>query len=63
MPGFDCDVLLIGGGSTGVMLAALLAKRGMNVIVTEMEPSIYPLLRAAHIDHEGVRILQEAGAA
>lgn len=35
----------------------------MSVIVTEKEPSIYPLPRAAYIDHEGMRILQEAGAA
>lgn len=67
MPGFGCpeeiDVLIIGGGPTGVTLAALLAKRGVSVIVTEKELSIYPLPRAAHIDHEGMRILQEAGAA
>lgn len=59
----DCDVLIIGGGPTGVTLAALLAKRGVSVIVAEKEVDIYPLPRAAHIDHEGMRILQEAGAA
>jgi 3-(3-hydroxy-phenyl)propionate hydroxylase len=60
---FDCDVLIIGGGPTGVTLAALLAKRGVSVIVAEKEADIHPLPRAAHIDHEGMRILQEAGAA
>lgn len=60
---FDCDVLIAGGGPTGVTLAALLAKRGVKVIVAEKEGEIYPLPRAAHIDHEGMRILQEAGAA
>lgn len=59
----DCDVLIIGGGPTGVTLAALLAKRGVSVIVAEKDTAIYPLPRAAHIDHEGMRILQEAGAA
>ncbi len=59
----EIDVLIIGGGPTGVTLAALLAKRGVSVIVTEKESSIYPLPRAAHIDHEGMRILQEVGAA
>lgn len=59
----DCDVLIIGGGPTGVTLACLLAKRGVSVIVAEKEAGIYPLPRAAHIDHEGMRILQEAGAA
>jgi len=60
---FDCDVLIAGGGPTGVTLAVLLAKRGVKVIVAEKEGAIYPLPRAAHIDHEGMRILQEAGAA
>jgi 2-polyprenyl-6-methoxyphenol hydroxylase-like FAD-dependent oxidoreductase len=59
----DCDVLIIGGGPTGVTLAALLVKRGVSVIVAEKEADIYPLPRAAHIDHEGMRILQEAGVA
>ncbi len=60
---FDCDVLIAGGGPTGVTLAVLLAKRGVKVIIAEKDGEIYPLPRAAHIDHEGMRILQEAGAA
>ena len=63
MSGFECDVLIIGGGPTGATLAALLARRGVSVIVAEKEADIHPLPRAAHIDHEGMRILQEAGAA
>lgn len=59
----DCDVLIAGGGPTGVTLAVLLARRGVSVIVAEKEADIYPLPRAAHIDHEGMRILQEAGVA
>jgi 3-(3-hydroxy-phenyl)propionate hydroxylase len=46
---FNCDVLIIGGGPTGVTLAALLAKRGVSVIVTEKEPSLYPLPRARRV--------------
>lgn len=60
---FDCEVLIVGGGPTGVTLAALLARRGISVIVAEKEAGVFPLPRAAHIDHEGMRILQEAGAA
>jgi 3-(3-hydroxy-phenyl)propionate hydroxylase len=63
MAGFDCDVLIIGGGPTGVTLAGLLARRGVSLVVAEKEAGIFPLPRAAHIDHEGMRILQEAGAA
>lgn len=63
MTDFDCDVLIAGGGPTGVTLAVLLARRGVKVIVAEKEADIYPLPRAAHIDHECMRILQEAGAA
>ena len=63
MGDFDCDVLIVGGGPTGVTLANLLAGRGVSVIVAEKEADIFPLPRAAHIDHEGMRILQEAGAA
>jgi 3-(3-hydroxy-phenyl)propionate hydroxylase len=63
MSAFDCDVLIVGGGPTGVTLAGLLARQGISVIVAEKEAGIFPLPRAAHIDHEGMRILQEAGAA
>lgn len=61
--GFDCDVLIAGGGPTGVTLAILLAQAGVNVLVAEKEAEIYPLPRAAHLDHETMRILQAAGVA
>lgn len=59
----DCDVLVVGGGPTGVTLGLLLARRGMRTIVIDKEADIYPLPRAAHIDHEIVRIFQELGLA
>ena len=61
--GYDCEVLIAGGGPTGVTLAILLAMRGVSVIAVEKEADIYPLPRAAHLDHETMRILQEAGVA
>ncbi|MCJ8158295.1 bifunctional 3-(3-hydroxy-phenyl)propionate/3-hydroxycinnamic acid hydroxylase [Sphingomonas sp. LaA6.9] len=59
----ECDVVIVGGGPVGVTLAVLLAQRGVSVIVAEKAPEIHPLPRAAHIDHEGMRVLQEAGVA
>ncbi|MCC6926812.1 bifunctional 3-(3-hydroxy-phenyl)propionate/3-hydroxycinnamic acid hydroxylase [Novosphingobium sp.] len=60
---YDCDVLIVGGGPAGVTLAVLLAQQGTSVLVAEKEAAIYPLPRAAHLDHEVMRILQEAGVA
>lgn len=63
MSELDCDVLIVGGGPTGVTLSILLGQRGLSVIVAEKEADIYPLPRAAHLDHEAMRILQEVGVA
>jgi 3-(3-hydroxy-phenyl)propionate hydroxylase len=55
------DVLIIGAGPTGACLAALLGQSGISTLVTDKAASIYPLPRAAHIDHEIVRVFQELG--
>lgn len=60
---FDCDVLICGGGPSGVTLGLSLAQRGVSVIIVEKEAGIYPLPRAAHLDHEIIRILQGLGVA
>jgi 3-(3-hydroxy-phenyl)propionate hydroxylase len=60
---FDCDVLISGGGPTGVTLGLSLAQKGVSVIIVEKEAGIYPLPRAAHLDHEVIRILQGLGVA
>ena len=60
---FDCDVLIVGGGPTGVTLGILLADAGVSTRIAEREADVYPLPRAAHIDHESMRILQAAGVA
>nr|WP_321440669.1 bifunctional 3-(3-hydroxy-phenyl)propionate/3-hydroxycinnamic acid hydroxylase [uncultured Hyphomonas sp.] len=58
-----CDVVIVGGGPTGIALALIAAQYGASVIVCEKEADVYPLPRAAHIDHEVLRIFQSVGAA
>jgi 2-polyprenyl-6-methoxyphenol hydroxylase-like FAD-dependent oxidoreductase len=55
------DVAIIGFGPVGATLAGLLGKRGARVIVLDREADIYPLPRAAHIDHQSLRVFQELG--
>ncbi|WAX58469.1 bifunctional 3-(3-hydroxy-phenyl)propionate/3-hydroxycinnamic acid hydroxylase [Jatrophihabitans cynanchi] len=55
------DVAIVGYGPVGAVLAGLLGRRGHKVLVLDREPGVYPLPRAAHIDHTGLRVLQELG--
>jgi 3-(3-hydroxy-phenyl)propionate hydroxylase len=59
----QCDVLIVGGGPTGVTLGLLLARGGVDALIIDKEADIYSAPRAAHIDHEIVRIFQELGVA
>lgn len=58
---FDCDVLIVGLGPVGAGLAAMLGQAGRKVIAVEPQFDIYPLPRAAHIDHEIMRVFQSLG--
>jgi 3-(3-hydroxy-phenyl)propionate hydroxylase len=53
------DVLIVGLGPTGATLAGLLGQRGLRVAVFDRLPDLYPLPRAAGLDHEAMRIAQE----
>jgi 3-(3-hydroxy-phenyl)propionate hydroxylase len=59
----DCDVLVVGLGPVGAALCALLAREGVSAIAVERETDIYPLPRAAHFDHEIMRLFQKLGIA
>ena len=45
----------------GSALAGLLGRRGVNVLVIDREIDVFPLPRAAHVDHTGLRVWQELG--
>ncbi|RIL01368.1 MAG: monooxygenase, partial [Proteobacteria bacterium] len=57
------DVLVVGCGPVGALLAILLGARGHRVAVLERWPAPYPLPRAVHFDAEIGRVLQGAGVA
>lgn len=59
----DCDVLVVGLGPVGGVLAALLGQTGRSIVAIEPNQDVYPLPRAAHIDHEIMRIFQAIGVA
>jgi 3-(3-hydroxy-phenyl)propionate hydroxylase len=55
------DVAIVGFGPVGALLAGLLGRRGLDVVVLERDADVFPLPRAAHIDHTGLRAVQEVG--
>lgn len=57
------DVAIVGYGPVGQVIATLLGRRGWRVCVVDRQHGLYPLPRACHLDHEGMRILQAAGIA
>lgn len=59
----SCDVLIIGLGPVGATLAALLGDAGVDVLAIDKTTEVYPLPRAAHFDHEIMRVFQQLGIA
>ncbi|MFK3982421.1 bifunctional 3-(3-hydroxy-phenyl)propionate/3-hydroxycinnamic acid hydroxylase [Micromonospora sp. NPDC050397] len=57
----DPDVVIVGYGPVGQLLAVLLAGRGWSVTVLERWPRPYPMPRAVAFDGESARILAGAG--
>ena len=55
------DVVVIGLGPVGAVMAQLLAQFGLSVAAVEMSPTIYDKPRAVGIDHESLRLLQQLG--
>lgn len=59
----EYDVIISGYGPVGQTAANFLGKDGHRVLVLEQWAGIYHLPRAAHIDHEIMRIIQAIGKA
>lgn len=55
------DVVILGCGPTGVVLANLLGELGCRVAVLEREPEVHPIPRATHVDEETLRNFQATG--
>jgi 3-(3-hydroxy-phenyl)propionate hydroxylase len=55
------DVLIVGGGPTGLALANLLGMQGVSVLLVEQDPSVAELPRAVSVDDEAMRFMQRLG--
>ena len=55
------DVVIVGFGPSGAVLANLLGAAGISVLVLEKDTVVHPLPRAIHFDGEVMRIFQNAG--
>ncbi len=51
------DVVIVGLGPVGAMLAGLLGGKGRRILVVERDTQVYPMPRAVHVDHEVIRLL------
>lgn len=56
----DLDVIIVGYGPTGLVLASLLGQRGHKVAVVERWPQLYGKPRLTHIDGETARLISVA---
>lgn len=55
------DILVVGLGPVGAMVANLLARYGVSVLAIDKAADIYMAPRAIALDNEALRILQQAG--
>ncbi len=58
---FDTDVIIVGLGPVGAVMANMLGRYGVRVLIIDQTIEIYKLPRAISFDHDALRILQSAG--
>lgn len=56
-------VVIVGAGPTGVTAATLLAQHGVDSLVLDRWPDVYPQPRAVHLDDEIYRLVARLGMA
>ena len=56
-------VIVVGAGPTGITSATLLAQYGVDCVVLDRWPGVYPQPRAVHLDDEIFRIIARLGIA
>jgi 3-(3-hydroxy-phenyl)propionate hydroxylase len=59
----EYDVIIVGLGPTGAVLAAMLGDAQIRTLILERDTEVYPLPRAVHFDDEIMRIFQGVGIA
>ena len=55
------DVLVVGGGPTGLAAANALGIEGVDTLLVEEEPGVAELPRAVSVDDEAMRFMQRIG--
>src|SRR5690348_5167868 len=56
---FDCDVLIVGAGPTGLTLAASLAARGVETLTVDRQPEGANTSRAAVVHAHTLELLEQ----
>jgi 2-polyprenyl-6-methoxyphenol hydroxylase-like FAD-dependent oxidoreductase len=56
-------VVIVGAGPTGITAATLLAQHGVDCLILDRWPGVYPQPRAVHLDDEIYRVIARLGIA